>query len=71
MRSSAVGLSLFATLLSTISYLALPGELISKGPVILWLVVSIPIAYVVAGYFLIPHFMKLRVTSAYEILETD
>jgi len=25
---------------------------------------------VVAGYFLIPHFMKLRMTSAYEILET-
>jgi len=70
MKSSAVGLSLFATLLSTISYLALPGELINKGPVILWLVVSLPIAYLVAGYFLIPHFMKLRVTSAYEILET-
>jgi len=70
MISSAVGLSLFATLLSTITYLALPGEMINKGPVILWTLVSIPIAYVVAGYFLIPHFMKLRVTSAYEILES-
>jgi len=69
MISSAVGLSLFATLLSTITYLAMPGELINKGPVILWSVVAIPIAYVVVGYFLIPHFMRLRVTSAYEILE--
>ncbi len=69
MRSSSVGLSLFASLLSTITYLAMPGEMVNKGPVILWSMVSIPIAYVVVGYFLIPHFMKLRVTSAYEILQ--
>jgi len=70
MRSSSVGLSLFASLLSTITYLAIPGEMINKGPVILWNLVSIPIAYVVVGYWLIPHFMRLRLTSAYEILET-
>ncbi len=70
MRSSSVGLSLFATLFSTITYLALPGEMISKGPVILWSMVSIPVAYVVVGYLLIPRFMEMRVTSAYEILET-
>ncbi len=70
MRSSFVGLSLFATLLSTITYLAMPGEVINKGPVILWTMVSIPIAYVVVGYLLIPQFMALRVTSAYELLET-
>ncbi len=69
MRSSSVGLSLFATLFSTITYLALPGEMISKGPVILWSMMSVPIAYVLVGYFLIPRFMELRVTSAYEILE--
>jgi len=70
MRSSFVGLSLFATLLSTITYLAMPGEVINKGPVILWTMVAIPIAYVVVGYLLIPRFMDLRVTSAYELLET-
>jgi solute:Na+ symporter, SSS family len=70
MRSSSVGLSLFSTLFSTITYLALPGEMISKGPVILWSMMAIPIAYVVVGYLLIPHFMRLRLTSAYEILET-
>ncbi len=70
MRASSVGLSLFATLFSTITYISLPGEMIGKGPVILWSMVSIPIAYVVVGYALIPHFMRLRVTSAYEILES-
>lgn len=69
MRSSSVGLSLFATLFSTITYLALPGEIIDKGPVILWSMAAIPIAYVIVGYSLIPHFMRLRMTSAYEILE--
>jgi len=70
MRSGSVGLSLFATLLSTITYLAIPGEMIKHGPVLLWSMAAIPIAYVIVGYLLIPHFMKLRVTSAYEILET-
>lgn len=69
MRASSVGLSLFATLFSTITYLALPGEIIDKGPVILWSMMAIPIAYVIVGYALIPHFMRLRMTSAYEILE--
>lgn len=69
MRASSVGLSLFATLFSTITYLALPGEIIDKGPVILWSMAAIPIAYFIVGYALIPHFMRLRMTSAYEILE--
>lgn len=69
MRSSSVGLSLFATLFSTITYLGLPGEMIKHGPVILWSVMAIPIAYLVVGYLLIPCFMRLRVVSAYEILE--
>ena len=35
MRPLGVGLSLFATLLSTITYLALPGEMIRHGPMML------------------------------------
>ncbi|HSW44005.1 MAG TPA: sodium/solute symporter [Phycisphaerae bacterium] len=69
MRSSSIGLSLFATLLSTITYLALPGEMVNKGPILLWWMVSFPVAYVVVGYLLIPHFMRLKATSGYEILE--
>jgi len=70
MNPSAVGISLFATLLSAISYLALPGEMIAHGPIVLWGIASIPFVFVIVGYFMIPHFMKLPVTSAYEILET-
>ncbi|HOB76049.1 MAG TPA: Na+:solute symporter, partial [Phycisphaerae bacterium] len=70
MRSSSIGLSLFATLMSTITYLAIPGEMINKGPVILWWMATLPVVYLIVGYALIPLFMKLAVTSAYEILET-
>jgi solute:Na+ symporter, SSS family len=70
MRPSMVGLSLFATLLSTITYLSLPGEMVKHGPVVLAGMLAVPVIYVVAGYFMIPHIMKLRITSAYEILET-
>jgi SSS family solute:Na+ symporter len=65
-----VGLSLFATLLSTLTYLALPGEMIKYGPMVLSQLVSMPFVALVVGWLLIPFIMRLRVTSAYEILET-
>ena len=70
MRPLAVGLSFFAALFSTISYLAWPGELIKYGPMILSIVVAYPLVAIVVGRFMIPYIMKLRITSAYEILET-
>lgn len=70
MRPWAVGLSMFATLLSTISYLSYPGEVIRYGPMILSGIAIYPFIFFVVGYFLIPSIMRLRVTSAYEILET-
>ena len=69
MKSSAIGLSLFATLLSAISYLAIPGEMIKHGPVIMCEIVATPIFFCLVGYVLIPHIMKFKVTSAYELLE--
>jgi len=69
MSPFVIGISLFATLLSTISYLAVPGEMVKHGPMILCGLVSIPIAYVIVGYAVIPRLMRLRITSAYEILE--
>ncbi|MEP6662996.1 MAG: sodium/solute symporter [Verrucomicrobiota bacterium] len=69
MNPWAVGLSLFATLLSTISYLSYPGEMIRYGPMILAGYLATPFVYFIAGWFLIPYIMKLKVTSAYEILE--
>ena len=64
-----IGVSLFATLLSTISYLSSPGEMIRHGPVMLAGLASIPIAYGIVGYAVIPAFMRFRLTSAYELLE--
>ncbi len=69
MNPFLIGISLFATLLSTISYLSRPGEIIKYGPYMLAGLLSIPIAYVIVGYLLIPVFMRYRVTSAYELLE--
>jgi len=70
MRPLAVGLSLFATLFSTISYLAAPGEMIKNGPMILSMIVAYPFVSLVAGRLMIPYIMTLRITSAYELLET-
>ena len=69
MNSFAIGISLFATLLSTVSYLAHPGEMIKHGPVVLASVAMIPLIYVIVGYGLIPYLVRLPITSAYEILE--
>lgn len=69
MNPFLIGVSLFATLLSTISYLSKPGEIVKNGPYTLTAVVAVPIAFFVVGYWLIPAFMKFRLTSAYELLE--
>src|SRR5690606_755565 len=69
MNPFMVGLSLFATLLSTLSYLAYPGEMIKYGPMVIFGIMAFPVAYWIVGKFLIPRFMEMNVTSAYEILE--
>jgi solute:Na+ symporter, SSS family len=69
MRPTAVGLSLFATLLSSVSYLAIPGEMIKYGPMILAQMATYPVIVLVVGWLIIPLIMRLKVTSAYEILE--
>ncbi|QDU56876.1 sodium:solute symporter family transporter [Aeoliella mucimassa] len=69
MASTSVGMSLFASMLSTISFLGWPGEIIRHGPTILSQVIAYPIVFVVVGWFLIPRIMRYPVTSAYEILE--
>jgi solute:Na+ symporter, SSS family len=69
MNPILVGVSLFATLLSTISYLSVPGEIAGKGPTILISMAAMPIVFVVVAFWLIPVYMNQRVTSAYELLE--
>src|SRR5437879_4295823 len=65
----AVGLSLFSALLSTISYLAVPGETIHQGIAYCLGLLHIPFSYGVIYFVLLPFFMRLRVVSAYEYLE--
>jgi len=64
-----LGLSLFATLVSTLSYLGHPGEMIANGPMVLCQIAAFPGIYLIVGYGLIPLLMKQPVTSAYELLE--
>lgn len=64
------GISLFATLLSSISYLGIPGETIKHGPVFFTVFLfTVIIVYLIVGYGIIPLFMRLQITSAYEVLE--
>lgn len=70
MNPFLVGVSLFATLLSTISYLSMPGETIAKGPVAVAAnICAYPIAYLCVSHLFLHIYMKQRVTSAYELLE--
>jgi solute:Na+ symporter, SSS family len=65
----AVGLSILATLFSTISYLGVPGEMIKRGIGMFLGQLSLPFSALVIAAVWIPFFMKLRLTSAYEYLE--
>ena len=69
MSPVAVGLSLFATLVSTLSYLGNPGEMIAHGPMMTTQLLAHPLIFVIVGYGLIPLLLRQPVTSAYEILE--
>lgn len=69
MSPIALGLSLFATLVSTLSYLGNPGEMIAHGPMMSTQSLAHPLIFLIVGYGLIPLLMKQPVTSAYEILE--
>lgn len=65
----AVGLSIMATLFSTLSYLGAPGEMIKNGVGMALGTLAVPFSLVIVFYLWIPFFMRLRMTSAYEYLE--
>lgn len=69
MNPLLIGVSLFATLLSTISYMGYPGEALGKGPVYLTNLLAYPFVFLIVGFGILPIYMKLKVTSAYELLE--
>lgn len=65
----AVGLSIMATLVSTVSYVGIPGEVIRHGIGIFAGFLGVPFAMVIVLCFWVPFFMRLRVTSVYEYLQ--
>jgi SSS family solute:Na+ symporter len=65
----AVGLSILATLFSTLTYLGAPGEMIKNGIGLFIGQLAIPFSMAVVFFLWIPFFMRLQVTSAYEYLE--
>ena len=64
-----IGLSLFATLTSTLSYLAYPGEMIKNGPMMFAQLTAFPAVMLIVGWVMIPRIMREQVTSGYELLE--
>ena len=69
MNPLLIGVSMFASTLSTISYLGVPGEVMGKGPMTMTAMLMAPVTYLVVGYVLLPVYMRRRVISAYELLE--
>ena len=65
----AVGISIFASLLSTITYLGMPGEMFRTGVAFLTRMLPIPLVLLVVWMLWIPFFMRLNLTSAYEYLD--
>ncbi len=71
MNPITVGFSMFASLLSTLTYLSFPGEMMKHGPMIVAQYFAFPLIFLVIGFVLIPVIMKQKVSSAYEILEIN
>jgi SSS family solute:Na+ symporter len=65
----AVGLSIMATLFSSISYVGNSGEIIKNGLVTFYKYLAYIPSIAVIVYLFIPFFMRLRLTSGYEYLE--
>jgi len=64
-----IGLSLVGTSISSISFLAFPGDAYKTAYLRMLPNFMLPIALVVAAYVFLPFFRKNRISSAYEYLE--
>ncbi len=65
----ATGLSMIATLMSTLTYLGSPGEMIKHGVAQFTGILALPFVFIVVWTLWVPFFMRLNLTSAYEYLE--
>ena len=64
-----VGISINASLVSTISYLSVPGEQIKNGFVFHAAQLGVFPSILVINYLLLPYFMRMRITTIYELFE--
>lgn len=64
-----VGMSIFATYVSSISFLALPGNAYSSNWNSLVFSISIPIAIIIAAKYFVPFYRNISSISAYSFLE--
>jgi cyclically-permuted mutarotase family protein len=65
----AAGVSIFATMLSSISFMALPGMTYSGTWAIFLLAITITLSQPIVIKYYLPFYRRLNVTSAYEYLE--
>ncbi len=66
----AVGISVIASLLSSLTYLSEPGEVWNSGATqYLGKMLAIPVEMALVIVFIVPFMMRFRFTSAYEFLE--
>ena len=65
----SVGVSIVATVLSTVTYLSTPGEMIKNGVGANAQFLSYPLVFFLVSYLILPYLMRLRFTTAYEYLE--
>ncbi len=70
MPAWVVGMSIFATFISSISFLGLPGSAYSTNWNALVFSFSIPVATILAVKFFVPLYRKIGSISAYNFLET-
>ena len=65
-----VGLSMFVTYMSILTYLAMPGEMVRYGPMVFGNLISFPVAFLIGAIWIIPYIMRRnKVVSAYELIE--
>ena len=57
-----------ATVLSTVTYLSTPGEMIKNGVGANAQFLSYPLVFFLVSYLILPYLMRLRLTTAYEYL---
>jgi len=65
----AIGLSLVGTSISSVSFLAYPGDAFKTAYLRLLPAFVLPIAILIASHFFLPFFRRGKVTSAFEYLE--